>query len=63
MKPKPEARPMLGLELTGSLEQQIVNTVTGLLRVLRGPRISKAKDRAERRGQKLLAMFGRRAVK
>ena len=58
-----DPRPMLGLELTGSLEQQIVNTVSGLLRVLRGPRISEVKDRAERRGQKLLAMFGRKAVK
>ena len=56
-------RPMLGLELTGSLEQQIVNTVTALLRVVRGPRISREKDRAERRGQKLLATFGRRSVR
>ena len=54
---------MLGLELTSSLEQQIVNTVTGLLRVLRGPRVSGAKDSAERRGQRLLAMFGRKAVR
>ena len=41
---KPDPRPMLGLELTSSLEQDIVNAVTGLLRVLRGPRISAAKD-------------------
>jgi len=37
------------------IEARVVAAVSGLLRVLRGPRISKAKDRAERRGQKLLA--------
>ena len=45
------------------IEARVVAAVSGLLCVLRGPRISAAKDRAERRGQKLLAMFGRKAVK
>jgi hypothetical protein len=58
-------RPMLGLELTSSLEQRIVATVDGLLRVARiaMPDDYFATDSRVRRGQKLLAMFGRRPVR